>query len=132
MKSSNGYAIDYIENTITVTKKFLKEAGVIGSPAYKELAQVRKDLPHFQIVQREIAKKQGKKTYGKLTYEVMREFIEVKEEEYASDVLKEFEQIQKLSKIRSGSYAFVKSWFLTRYKEEFAQETELEADQEIA
>ncbi len=67
MKKTAGYEINYIENTITVTKKFLKDAGIIGSAAYNELARVRKDLPDFQIVQREITKKQGKKTYGKLT-----------------------------------------------------------------
>ena len=63
MKNTHSYEINYVENTIVVTKKFLKEAGIIGSTAYNDLARVRKDLPDFQIVQREIAKKQGKKTY---------------------------------------------------------------------
>lgn len=124
MKNSNRYEINYIENTITVTKKFLKEAGVIGSPAYNELAQVRRDLPDFQIVQREIAKKAGKKAYGKLTYERMGEFITVQEEENAEKVLAEFQRVQQLSKVQNGSYAYVKTWFLTRYKEVFQQEEE--------
>ena len=96
MKKNTGYEINYIENTITVTKKFLKEAGIIGSAAYTELARVRKDLPDFQIVQREITKKQGKKSYGKLTYKVMGEFIEAQEEENASVVLAEFQRVQQL------------------------------------
>ena len=125
MKKNTGYEINYIENTITVTKKFLKEAGIIGSAAYTELARVRKDLPDFQIVQREITKKQGKKSYGKLTYKVMEDFIAVQEEENASAVLAEFQRVQQLSKVQAGSYAFVKTWFLTRYKEVFtAEETE--------
>ena len=127
MKKTAGYEINYMENTITVTKKFLKEAGIIGSSAYKELAQVRKDLPDFQIVQREITKKQGKKTYGKLTYEVMKDFIAVKEEGNATVVLAEFERVQALSKVQAGSYAFVKTWFLNRYKEDFQQEETEEA-----
>ena len=127
MKKTAGYEINYIKNTITVTKKFLKEAGIIGSSAYKELAQVRKDLPDFQIVQREITKKQGKKTYGKLTYEVMKDFIAVKEEGNATVVLAEFERVQALSKVQAGSYAFVKTWFLNRYKEDFQQEETEEA-----
>ena len=85
-----------------MTKKFLKDAGVIGSPAYNELARVRKDLPDFQIVQREITKKQGKKTYGKLTYETMADFITVKEEENAPAVLAEFERVKALSKVQAG------------------------------
>ncbi len=122
MKKNNGYEINYIENTITVTKKFLKEAGIIGSPAYIALANVRKDLPDFMIVQREIAKKPGKKTYGKLTYKVMREFIAAQEEENAAAVLEEFDRVQRLSKIQNGAYAFVKAWFLNRYKEVLTQE----------
>ena len=35
MTKMKGYEINYIENTITVTKKFLKDAGIIGSAAYK-------------------------------------------------------------------------------------------------
>ena len=129
MRTNNGYEINYIENTITVTRKFLKDAGVIGSPAYNELARVRKDLPDFQIVQREITKKQGKKTYGKLTYEVMADFIAVKEEEDAPAVLAEFERVKALSKVQAGQYAFVKNWFLNRYKDEFQQE---ETEEEVA
>ena len=122
MRQNHNYEINYIENTITVTKKFLKEAGVIGSAAYTELARVRKDLPDFQIVQREITKKPGKKTYGKLTYKVMGEFIEAQEEENAAEVLAEFERVQRLSKVQNGSYAYVKTWFLNRYKDVFQQE----------
>ena len=129
MAKKNGYEINYIENTITVTKSFLKEAGTIGSPAYIELARVRKDLPDFQIVQREITKKQGKKTYGKLTYKVMEDFIAVQEEGNAPAVLAEFQRVQQLSKIQAGSYAYVKTWFLTRYKEVFTVE---EAEEAIA
>ncbi len=129
MKQNHNYEINYIENTITVTKKFLKEAGVIGSAAYKELAQLRKDLPDFQIVQREISKKKDKKTYGKLDYKAMGEFIKEKEEDAADTVLAEFEHVKQLSKIRSGSYAYVKTWFLARYKDEFAA---AETEEEVA
>ena len=126
MKHNHNYEINYVEGKIIVTKSFLKEAGVIGSPAYTELAQVRKDYPEFTIEQRQISKKQGKKTYGSLTYKVMKEFIEVQEEENAETVLAEFERIQQLSKAHNGQYAFVKSWFLKRYNDQFVQEENAE------
>ncbi len=126
MKHNHNYEINYIEGKIIVTKSFLKEAGVIGSTAYTELAQVRKDYPEFTIEQRQISKKQGKKTYGSLTYKVMKEFIEVQEEENATAVLVEFERIQQLSKAHNGQYAFVKSWFLKRYNDQFVQEENTE------
>ena len=126
MKNSNRYEINYIEGKIIVSKKFLKEAGIIGSTAYTELAQVRRDYPDFPIVQREIAKKQGKQTYGKLDYKAMGEFIKEKEEDAADAVLAEFEHVKALSKIHDGSYAFVKTWFLKRYKDEFVKEEKTE------
>lgn len=124
MKNCNRYEINYIENTIIVSKKFLKEASIFGSTAYNDLARVRKELPDFKIIQREITKKPGKKTYGKLTYKVMDSFIEAQEGENAPAVKAEFEHMKKLSQIQSGSYAFVKKWFLERYKDVFKQSEE--------
>lgn len=130
MRHTHGYEINYIEGKIIVTKSFLKEAGTIGSAAYTELAKVRRDYPDFAIEQRQITKKQGKKTYGKLTYKVMGEFIEAQEEENAAEVLAEFERVQRLSKVQNGSYAYVKTWFLNRYKDVFQQEED--ACEEVA
>ena len=118
---NNNYQINYTEKTITVSKRYLKEASTIGSAAYNELARVRKDLPDFQILPREISKKPGKKTYGKLTYPVMEEFIRDYEEDNAPAVLVEYERIKQFSQFRAGKYAFVKTWFLNRYKDVFTQ-----------
>ena len=128
MKQHQGYEINFEKNAIIVTKSFLKEAGIVGSAAYSELACVRKDFPDYQIEQRTIAKKKGKQSYGELTYKTMAEHIEAKEEENAPIVLAQFERIKKLSKCHSGSYAFVKKWFLERYKDDFEQETNSEEE----
>ena len=129
MKKSHTIALNHADKQIIVTKSFLKEAGIIGSEAYEILVRMRQDLPDYQIVQREIAKKQGKKTYGKLTYETMADFIAVKEGKNAPAALAEFERIKNLSKIQAGSYAYVKTWFLNRYKDVFTQDEEsAEAD----
>lgn len=129
MKNTHGYEINHFDNTIIVTKKYLKEAGIIGSEAYENLANVRKDLPDYQIVQREIRKKQGKKTYGKLTYERMVEFIAAHKGENSLAAMADFQRVKQLSKAHSGSYAFVKAWFLNRYKDEFNAETESEEEE---
>ena len=124
MKTSTRYEIDFTKSKIIVTKSFLKEAGTIGNKAYNELAQVRRDFPEFTIVQREITKKPGKKSYGKLNYKVMADFIKEYEEANAPMVLNEFERMQKLSKAQAGKYAYVKTWFLNRYKDVFTQKDE--------
>ena len=127
MKHNNHYEIDFTEGKIIVSKGFLKEAGVIGSSAYRDLVQLRHDYPEFTIVPREINKKKGKKTYGKLTYEKMAEFIKaIEDEERASTVLVEFERVKVLAHAYRGQYAFVKTWFLARYKDQFQQEEDAE------
>lgn len=125
--SKNGYEINYTEKTIIATKNFLKEAGTVGSTAYNTLTRLRNELSDFRVVPREINKKPGKKTYGKLTYKVMGDFIAAQEEENATAVLAEFERVQMLSKVQSGSYAYVKTWFLNRYKDVFKPEDSQEA-----
>ena len=126
MKQNLGYEIDYIEENIIVSKKFLKEASTINTAAYTELAQIRKDFPEFTIVPRAIAKKENKMTYGKLTYKFMREYILTKDD--AESVLAEFEQVQKLAKFQNASYVFVKKWFLGLYGEEFRREDDNERE----
>ncbi len=122
MKQTQGYEFDFSGKRIIVSKAYLKAAGTIGSAAYNELAQLRRDYSDFAIEQRQITKKQGKKTYGKLTYERMAEHIKAKEGNSAITVIAEFERIKQLSKVHSGQYAFVKTWFLNRYKDDFQQE----------
>ena len=121
MKQNVGYEIDYVESKIIVSKKFLKEAGNVTTAAYSDLVQIRKDYPDFTIEPRQIAKRENKMTYGKLTYDFMRKYIENKAD--AEQVLVEFEQVQKLAKFQSAQYVYVKKWFLGLYGDEFKRET---------
>ena len=122
MKQNLGYEIKHDEAKIVATKAFLKKAGIIGSPEYQTLADLRRDWKEYKLEPREIAKKMGKRTYGRLDYKRMAEHIEAKEGICAPVVLAEFERIRNLSKSYNGSYGFVKKWFLTRYAEDFHQE----------
>ena len=126
MKQNLGYEIDYIEEKIIVSKKFLKDASTINTTAYTELVQIRKDYPEFTIVPRAITKKENKMTYGKLTYDFMRDYIETKEN--SKSVLVEFEQVKKLAKFQNASYVFVKKWFLGLYGSEFQREEKEEEE----
>ena len=127
MKQNRGYEIDFVEGKIIVMKRFLKDASVIGSTAYTELTQVRKDYADFTIEIRQIAKKENKQTYGKLTYDFMRDYILTKED--SKVVLAEYESIRKLAKFQNAQYVFVKNWFLKKYKNDF---TKKETDEQVA
>lgn len=116
------YNINYIENIIEVTKKFVKAAGVLNSPEYNELLAIRHDNPGFQIVIREIKKKVGKKTYKNLTIEKMRGLI-VEWEGKESEAVKRFDKVKALSKVQAGPYAYVKKWFLDNYTDKLEEYT---------
>lgn len=75
MMNNNPYKIDYIKNTITASKKFLKAASVYGSTEYKTMIQLRTDFPTFTFEEKQISQKKGKQSYKNLTFEKMREHI---------------------------------------------------------
>ena len=121
MKRNTEYEINQIEGTIIITKNFASAASVLNSSEYNIMKQLRADNPSFTVELRTIQKKANKKTYGKLTYDTMEEYI-LTVEGKGSKELAEFEQVKKLSKIQAGPYAYVKKWFLTKYKDVFTDE----------
>ena len=117
------YEVDFIENKIIVSKKFYQAAKTINTNEYKTLVQLRTENPGFAIELRTIQKKEGKKSYRNLTYANMREYIITREGE-KSETVAEFDRMMALSKIQTGPYAYVKTWFLKKYGEEFNAEEE--------
>ena len=119
--NTTNYTINAAKKEIIITKKFEKEANVIGSVAYRELVILMNDFPNFDIRGKEIKKSTSKKTYNGLTIEEMKRFIGTQSEE---EVIL-FERVVAIAKHKKGSYAITKKWFLNKYKE--AYEKELEA-----
>ena len=119
--NTTNYTINAAKKEIIITKKFEKEANVIGSVAYRELVILMNDFPNFDIRVKEIKKSTSKKTYNGLTIEEMKRFIGTQSEE---EVIL-FERVAAIAKHKKGSYAITKKWFLNKYKE--AYEKELEA-----
>ena len=122
-KKQQAYNIDYITETITVTKKFLKAASVYNSPEYKLMKEIRADYPTFKFAEKEIAKKAGKTTHKNLTFEKMREHIIVRDGE-ESETLKRYDYLLEFYKTHAGRYAKIKSWYLKQYADEYADEAE--------
>lgn len=129
MNKNSNYFIDQLNSTIILTKRFYKAASVLNSPEYKELMQARRDNPDFTIALREIKKKEGKKSYRNLNYENMRTFIENYEtdDDARAARIKEFEKVKELSQVLSGPYAYVKTWFLKMYGEQYKPEEDAAA-----
>ena len=68
------FEISYTERTITLTKKFAKAAGVLGTREFNILKQLREACPDYTVQVREIAKKENKVSYANLTYKFMNTF----------------------------------------------------------
>lgn len=121
MKTNNlsrEYKIDYINEKIIISKKFLKAAGVFNSPEYTLMKELRADHPTFTLEAKEIAKKAGKNAHKNLTFEKMRKHIILRDVE-DSGRLKRYDYLMEFYKTHSGRYAKIKSWYLEQYKDEY-------------
>ena len=114
MSMNIGYEVNHIEGTIIVSKKFLKAAGVLNSTEYNILRQLRLDNPEYKIAQRDICKKEGKKTYRNLNFKNMEMYISETCGKDSAEMA-EFERVKELAKIQPGPYAYVKTWFLKKF-----------------
>ena len=121
--TKRGYKINPIEKTITLSRKFLEGAGVMGTPEYKELKRIQKENPDYTLVEREkIKQKADKVTYSELTYEVMESIIEdsAKDDADKAQKIAEFNAIKGFYKDnKTTMYGHVKSWFVKNYKAEY-------------
>ena len=124
--------IERSTKTIIVTKQFLIAASQFGTPEFNLYMELTREYPNFTFAEYKITRNPDKQVYGKLTYEVMEEFIKGYEinEATREAVLKEYEIVKKISLTQKAAYAYVKKWFLAKYKDEFnRRRAELEAEQ---
>ena len=98
-----GYVIDYTTKTVTVTKKFMEEAGIIGTKAFEE----RKVLDEMGLVfqMREVKAHKS----NKITYKQMMEYIT--RVENSAHYLTLFEAVRGEAKSKNNPYLRVLEWF---------------------
>ena len=101
------YNYDVLNNTLTVSEKFLKNAGRYNSAEYNVVKKLRADYPTMQIVV-EKKQKNGKKN---LTFKQMEGFMKVVD----ADKLPLFEKVKAIAKVQSSPYHYVKTWFENQF-----------------
>lgn len=101
MKKS--YVIDWTAKTVTVTKKFMEEAGVIGTTAFEQRRILAEMGLTFQI--REVKPRRN----GKITYKQMMEYITRVED--SAHYLTLFESVRGEAKSKNNPYNRVLDWF---------------------
>ena len=106
----NGYKIDFVSGTITLTKAFAAQASIKGNDAYNTLIELKKDMPNMRFVTRTTPKKRKS---DRLTYDKMKKFIRCQND--ADILLIEFDTTRELSKSEANPYQYVKKWFVNTF-----------------
>lgn len=113
--------LDRNAKTITVTREFLIRAGQFGSPEFNILLDMQKTNPGFTVAEQKCTRNSDKVVHAALTYDKMVDFMKGyhKDENELKAALSEYIIIKKTSKTMPAAYAYVKKWFLGKYKDAF-------------
>ena len=98
------YAIDFTTNTVTVTKKFLEAAQMIGTPEFNTMMQIR-EMGMTIITKAPVQKKKN----SNLTYAKMERYISLLED--AEKYQAEFKAVCAESLAMKVPYVYVSKWF---------------------
>ncbi|MBR6800836.1 MAG: hypothetical protein IKM61_03705 [Eubacteriaceae bacterium] len=113
---TNTLRINHENRQIIMDRTFAKNASDTRSAEYQHLQKVKQDYPTFEVIRKQIRKKQGKESYKGLTYEFMRDYISTHEpEDTVNDMLAAFDEMLLISRCHSIRYPRIKEWFLKRY-----------------
>ena len=111
------FTYNFIEKTIIGSKAAIDRANRGKNPEYAELSGMLAAHPDFTVRVKDIQKKEGKKTYNKLTFDRMEEYIRTQfaDEKALAAKLIEFKAIQKVAEAKGAKYPLTKKWFLNTY-----------------
>lgn len=102
------YKINFMTNTITVTKKFADAASQIGTPEFALMCELRK-----MDMRIEVATSKKKTSNNLLTYKKMENFIA-----YTADsetYMEEYRAVRELAKSQSNACLYVNNWFRSTF-----------------
>ena len=110
-----GYSIDHANKTITITKAFQMKANKPGTKEFRELAQLHKAYPDYDIIRRTATVSEDKQTHNGLSIDRMEKYIKVLEKDNQEAALKEFASAKEFYKGQRAYYGKMKAWFLKKY-----------------
>lgn len=100
---TTGYKINYSTNTVIVTKKFMEEAGIIGTPEFNQ----RKILADMGLTFK--IKETAHRKSNKITYSQMVQYISCVEN--SSLYMAQFDAVREEAKSKKDTYNRVLNWF---------------------
>ena len=110
-----GIKIDFITNTIIITKGFYEEAQNIGTEEYTALKLAQMENPNMRIAFKSTKAGKSKNVNKGLTYRYMRRFISVLDEENLDTFERVILHYEKTITDNVIVYQHVRDWFLKNY-----------------
>ena len=111
----NGMKIDFVTNTVTITRAFRDAANEFGSEEYTALSLVQQAHPNMQIVLRSVRKGNRTNENKGLTYRYMRKFIALMDVENLTTFENTILYYESMYMENATVYQYVKDWFLENY-----------------
>ena len=116
---NNTYKIDFVNNTLTMSKAFEEALNNPNSEEYKLFLQLRADFPGLTIIRKTRRAPKKARPTKNLTYKHMEQYMSVFEN--ADELLAQFKVVKECSKQQPSPYKFVRDWFdaqFENYKEQ--------------
>lgn len=111
MKQSH-ISVDFLSNTLSLTKSFYKKACKVGSPEYKELREAISENPDYEI---KVITNENKNSHKNLTFKRMVDYI--KTQANSEDNLRTMERVMLIADAKGAKYPLTKKWFLETFPE---------------
>ena len=109
----NTYKVDFVNNTLTMTKAFEDAASNPTSQEYKLLQQIRADFPGLTNIDKARRAPKKARPTKNLTYKHMEQYMSVFQN--ADKLLAQFEVVKECSKQQPSPYKFVRDWFEAQF-----------------
>lgn len=116
---NNTYKIDFVNNTLTMSKAFEEALNNPNSEEYKLFLQLRADFPGLTIIRKTRRAPKKARPTKNLTYKHMEQYMSVFKN--ADELLAQFDAVKRCSLAQNNPYKFVLDWFKTqfpKYKEQ--------------
>ncbi len=110
---NNTYKIDFVNNTLTMSKAFEDALNNPNSQEYKLFLQLRADFPGLTIIRKTRRAPKKARPTKNLTYANMEKYMSVFKN--AAELLAQFEIVKTCSQKESNPYQYVKGWFEAQF-----------------
>ena len=116
-KTTYAPAINHTAKTITITKAYANRAKTPGTKEFRELANLHKAFPDYDIIHRTAIITAEKETHNGLTVSRMEQIVEIcyQDEAERTKAIEEFNKAKEFYKGDRSYYGKMKAWFLKKY-----------------